>query len=443
MCNRIYVHQHIAQKNDNIKYNHYHLILSERTMDNLTRTEQILIKSNEFSTLCHLSKNLWNEALYPCRQAYFHNKHNPTLPKEKIPRYNELAGTLKISENYIGLNAQSAQQILKVLSRSWTSYWNSLKEYSRHPDKFLGKPKPPQYKPKYGEALLIFTNQQVKIQDGYLIFPKNLNLKPIKTRLPSHTNLREVRIIPKSNHYICEIIYTKISEEGIINRRWYSKSNNIIGIDLGLRNIVTIANNIGLVPIIVKGGILKSINQYYNKRKAELQSKYDRQNIKTGRAIRTLTESRNRKIKDQMHKISRTIVNYVKEHNIGSIIIGKNDGWKQEVNIGKRNNQNFVQIPHAKLIQMIEYKLDEIGCAVKIQEESHTSKCSFLDSEPVCHQDKYLGKRFSRGLFKSAKGIIINADVNGALNIIRKAIPNSFEKGIEDVVLHPMRLEVS
>ena len=234
----------------------------------LIRTEQIKIKgTKELSTLCHCSKNLWNEALYPMRQAYFHNKYHPEEPKEKIPGYNVLAGSMKTSENFKGLNAQSAQQLLKVLDRSWKSYWNAFKEYTKNPDKFLGIPKPPQYKPKDGEAILIFTNQQVSIKDRYLIFPQKLPLK-IKTRLSNDAKINQVRIIPTGLNYICEIVYETLSEEGEINNRWYAKrvnSKRIIGIDLGVRNVVTIANNIGEIPIIIKGGILKSMNQFYNK----------------------------------------------------------------------------------------------------------------------------------------------------------------------------------
>jgi len=412
----------------------------------LMRTEQIILPyDNILSELCHLSKNLWNEANYPCRAAFFHNKYNPEETKQKIPCYNVLAGMMKVSDNYKGISAQSAQQLLKVLDRSWKAYWKSLKEYAKHPDKFLGLPKPPQYKPKDGEAILIFTNQQCKIKDGYVIFPKNLQLQSIKTRLLDNTNLSEVKIIPKGTHYVCEIVYQKLNEEGEINKRWYSRINNqnrIIGIDLGTRNIVTIANNIGETPIIVKGGILKSINQFYNKSKAELQSIYDKQKIKFGTKMLHLNDKRNLKIKDQMHKISRYIVNYCLNNNIGTIVIGKNNNWKQESNMGKRNNQNFVNIPHSGLIQMLTYKAEEQGIIVKLQQESHTSKCSFMDNEPICHQKTYLGKRFSRGLFKSLNGTIINADCNAAYNIIKKAISKAFD-GIEDVVLHPIRVNCS
>lgn len=408
----------------------------------LIRTEQIQIDgTDELSALCHLSKNLWNESLYTIRHAYFHNKYHPKEPKEKIPSYNILARTMKTSENFKGLNAQSSQQLLKVLDRSWKAYWNALKKYTKNPDKFLGEPKPPQYKSKDGEAILIFTNQQVSIKDHYLTFTKKLHLK-IKTRLLDNIKLCEVRVIPKGIGYVCEIVYETLSEEGEINKRWYAKKDNlkrIIGIDFGLRNVVTIANNIGDAPIIIKGGILKSINQFYNKKKSLLQSIYDKQGIKYGTRMSQLNSKRNYKIKDMMHKISRYTIDYCLDNNIGTIVIGKNNNWKQEANMGKRNNQNFVQIPHYKLIQMLQYKSEERGIKVILQEESYTSKCSFIDSEPICHHEHYKGIRFSRGLFKSANGIVINSDVNGAYNIIRKAIPNAFAKGIEGVGLHPIR----
>jgi putative transposase len=355
--------------------------------------------------------------------------------------YSVLAGTFKTSENFQAINAQTGQQILKVLSKSWTAFFIAIKDYAG-------------YKPKDGESFLIFTNQQCSIVDGYLEFPESLKLEHIKTRLPDSTDLREVRIIPQGTGYVYEIVYNKLDEEEIINKRWYSRLNNknrIIGIDLGVRNTVTIANNMGLVPIVVKGGILKSINQFYNKQRRKFQKwKDNAEKIKfAGTKLRIidkfessllrLTDIRNRKIKDRMHKISKYIADYCKKHDISTVVIGYNENWKQESNMGRQNNQNFVNIPFYTLVRMIFYKLDRLGIKVIEQEESHTSKCSFLDNESIEHHEHYVGRR-KGGLFKSAKGIIINADVNGALDIIKKAIPNAFAKGIEDVVLHPIKV---
>ncbi len=392
----------------------------------LLRTEQIWLKPNDLiSQLCHYSKSLWNEANYIIRNEFFKTG--------KWIRYNTLAGMMKSSVNFVGLPAATAQHTLRILDRSWNSFFKAVKEYAKHPEKFLGRPKPPGYKQKCGEFVLILTNQQVKIEGGYVVFPKKLDMK-VKTRLGDDTNIREARIIPKGTGYVLEIIFKKKIVPLDLDRK------RIVGIDFGLCNIVTMANNIGEKPIVIKGGMVKSVNQYYNKRKAELQSVYIKQGIKTGFAERKLTEKRNLRIKDAMHKISRHVVNWCIDHNIGTIVIGYNEGWKQEVRLGKRTNQNFVSIPYYLLTRDIRYKGEEAGIAVTLQEESHTSKSSFLDIEAVMHHDSYAGQRISRGVFRSEKGILINADVNGALNIIRKAIPEAFADGIEGVKPHPESL---
>ncbi len=400
---------------------------------NLIRTERIQIDgTDELSNLCHLSKNLWNEANYQVRQEFFLSG--------KWTRYNTLAGNLKTSENFKSINSQTGQQILKILDRSWKSFFKAIKEFTKHPEKFLGRPKLPGYKEKDGEFMLVFTNQQVRIDDGYLVFPKSLGIDTVKTRLGDDTKISEARIIPNGTGYMLEIVYEKSVEPEILNKE------RIAGIDFGLRNIITMANNIGEQPIVIKGDVIKSVNQFYNKRRAEIQSIYDKQKIKSGTAMLTLTENRNRKIKDAMHKISRYIVDWCIDHKIGTIVIGHNDNWKQEVSLGKKNNQNFVSIPYYILQNQITYKSEEVGMKVKEQDESHTSKCSFLDNESVEHHEMYLGKRIRRGLFRSAKGILINADVQGALNIIRKAFSNAFPKGIVDgiegVGLHPKRINI-
>ncbi len=408
----------------------------------LTRTEQIWLEPNDIlSQLCHFSKNLWNEANYHIRQEFF--------AANSIPKYCDLAGTFKTSDNFQSLNAQTSQQILRVLSKSWKAFFRSIKEFSKNPEKFLGEPRIPGYKEKDGEFILIFTNQQVKIKYGYILFPKNLEIEKIKTRLRDDTKIREVRIIPKGIGYVCEIVYKTLNEEGEINRRWYSRidnENRIAGIDFGTVNVITMTNNIGLKPIAIKddGTGIKSINQFYNKKRAELQSIYDRQKIKFGTKMDVLTEKRNCKIKDAMHKISRYVIDYCKFHNIGTVVIGYNENWKQEAELGRRNNQNFISIPYYLLTNMIQYKGDEAGITVKLQEESHTSKCSFLDNESIEHHEKYMGKRIKRGLFRSARGILINADVQGAYNIIRKSEPKAFQKwdadGVGGCGLHPIRV---
>ena len=378
------------------------------------RTEQIHIKKDteSISHYAHISKNLFNEANYAIRQQFF--------KEGKRIRYNQLAFEFKTSDNFKELSSATSQHTLKVIDRSWTSYFRAVKQYNKTPHKFLGEPKIPHYKKKDGEFMLIFTNQQCKIKEGHILFPKKFNMK-FKTRLEDNTDLREVRIIPKGGVYVLEIIYNKPQP-----KEYDLNKDNIIGIDYGLNNIVTIANNIGLKPIVVKGGAIKSMNQFYNKKKAELQSVYDKQGIKYGTKMNRLTHKRNCKMKDALHKISRLIVNYCVENDIGTIVIGHNDHWKQKINLGRKNNQNFVSIPYYLLTKDIEYKSEDYGIEVKLQDESHTSKCSFIDGEEVRHHKEYVGKRIKRGLFRTKYNYIINADVNAGLNIIRKSTPEAF-----------------
>ncbi|MEM0246021.1 MAG: transposase [Thermoplasmata archaeon] len=394
------------------------------------RTERIWIEPNEnIKKLCHLSKNLYNEANYIIRQEFFKNG--------KWIRYNELDKLLKNSENYKLLPTQTSQQILMLLDKSWKSFFKTLKEWKKEPEKFKARPKLPRY--KKDNFLLIFTNQQAKIIDGKLKLPKKVGLE-VRTRL-NEVDLREVRIIPKGIGYVVEIVYDKEIDAKEIEK------DRIAGIDFGTTNIVTIANNIGIKPIVVKddGKGIKSINQFYFKEQAKLRSIYDLQKIKDGKKMRKLIDKHDRKVSDYTHKLSRFIVNWCVKHNIGKIVIGYNPNWKQAVNIGKQNNQIFTCIPYQKIIQQIIYKSEEVGIEVELQDEAHTSKCSFLDNEPIEHHDIYMGKRIKRGLFRSANGIIINADVNAAYNIIRKSEPKAFQKWNADGVggclgLHPSRL---
>ena len=295
----------------------------------------------------------------------------------------------------------------------------------------------PGYKEKNGEFILIFTNQQCIIENGMLRFPKSINME-VKTRLDD-VDLREVRIVPQGTGYAIEIVYEKeISDPD------YGIPRRIMGIDIGVSNIVTIGGNIPEQGIAVRGGMLKSINQFFNKEYARMKSISDRQfgNRHLTRKERYLFMRRNRKLKDIMHKLSRALVNYALSIRIDTIVIGHNDRWKQDADMGKRNNQNFVQIPFNMLIQQIRYKAEERGINVIIQDESYTSKCSFLDNERIEHHDSYAGKRIKRGVFRSAKGILIHGDLNAVYNIITKAIPEAFANGIEGIGLYPRSLSI-
>ena len=397
----------------------------------VVRAEQIWLQPNKIlSNLCHLSKNLYNQAIYIVKQAEEGN----------WIRYNELDKMLREeSENYSTLPAQTAQQILKLIDKSWASFFRAIKAWKQHPDKFKRKPNPPHYKKKNGEHILVLTNQQCKIKGGVVIFPKKMGGLDVKTRLPDDTNLREVRILPRGVGYVCEIVYEKevVEEEKGLER--------IVGIDLGVKNIITICNNIGKKPIVVRddGTGIKTINQFYNKEKGRLQKIYDMQGVNEGDKLRRLQVKRDRKAHDYIHKLTRFIVNWCVEHEIGTIVFGYNEDWKQNVNIGRRNNQTFTQIPFMEIIHKTSYKAEEKGIEVKEQEESHTSKCSFIDNEPIEHREEYVGRRKTRSFFRSASGKIIHADVNAGYNIIEKATPGAIPLRTREWIggcgLHPVR----
>ena len=391
-------------------------------------TERIqLKKSTALSQLCHRAKNLYNLANYTIRQRFFKDRH--------WYRYYYLNGLLNQATAYRALPIQTSQQILRLLDKNWKSFFRAMNDWKINPEKYQGGPRLPRYKPKNGESIVIFTNQQCRIKNGYLHFPKQV-VPPMKTRFAGR--FQQVRLLPKGTYYIVEIIYDCASIYLDLPK------DRILMIDLGLNNLVTGANNVGLPPFVIKGGVVKSINQFYNKEQSRLSSIKDKQIIR-GQTIRLqrLTLKRNNKIQDFFHKASKKIIDYCIVNEFGTIIIGYNAGWKQNINIGKRNNQNFVYIPLQKLIHKIQYKARLVGIEVILEDEGYTSRCSFLDNEPIKRHKVYLGKRISRGLFQAGDGTIINADVNSGYNIGRKAIPNAFSAdGIEGLGLHPYSMPI-
>ena len=407
----------------------------------IIKKEHSLFK--DVDALCFLSKNLYNKANYIIRQEFINTskeKEQGKVINAKWVRYYDLQKQLQQSNDvdYIALPRKISQQVIMQLDRNWKSFFKAIKEWKRTPAKFKGQPSLPRYKHKTkGRNMLIYTIQAIsktKLKSG-IIQLSNTDIK-IKTK---QSNIQQTRIIPlKNKAYKIEIIYEKQ-----IETRNTDKSR-IASIDIGLDNLATVTSNVKeFKPLIINGRPLKSMNQYFNKRKAEMVSNVMKENKdrRTSNTIEKLVFKRNNKIDDYMHKASKTIVSKLVEFNIGTLVIGKNDRWKTEINIGDRNNQNFVSIPHAKFIEMLQYKCQLKCIDVMLQQESHTSKCSLLDFEPIEHREKYVGKRVKRGLFTSAEGIKINADVNGSGNIMRKAIPNCFTaNGIEGVVVSPIRI---
>lgn len=389
------------------------------------RVEKHSLKDKELDNLCFLSKNLYNYANYCLRQSF--------IKTGKLP--NEFEFTKKLAKrnqtDYRNLPAQSSQQVIKLLYKNWKSFFKAIKDYKKNPEKYLGRPKLPKYKKKDGRNIVIFTNQQCKLQGNFIKFPNKL-FRNLKTKV---TNLQEVRIIPGLSCYTIEVIYKK-------EKRIHEKleKEKFLSIDLGLTNLATCINNVGKKPFIVNGRPLKSINQFFNKKRSTLMSFVKDKGI--SKKIIRLTNKRNNKIQDYLHKSSRLIINYCICNNIGKIFIGYNKNWKQNIEIGKRNNQNFVSIPFYLLIKQIQYKAEEIGIEVILTEESYTSKIDHFAKEELQKQTTYLGKRIKRGLFQSSTKKIINADVNGAIGIARKVIGADIFKYLADrgFMENPVRL---
>ena len=474
------------------------------------------------SSRCHIAKNIWNQTQHLILEQLEITK--------KVPTYGFLDKKLNNKkyykdnpeyDNYHQLPAQTSQHVIRMCQEAWVNYKKGKYEHNYDPDKFTGKPRKPKFKKKDGEYILKFTNQEIKFRerdDGRveMMFPGIRGIEEkIKPIIIGNINDKdsyilnlllgkfdEARIIPDSNGYWIEVVCDmEVCIEEYYVEKYKLNEDIIMSIDLGVDNLVAITDNIGNQPIIVSSDIVKAENQWYNKRRAELNSVYDRQKIgcllpkregdiiryiknKYGMAIgckypkrygeiidyltiengpkmKTLTKNRNNLVLDALHKLSRTLVKRALQIKAKSIIFGKNLLWKQNINIGRKNNQNFAQIPHSKLIKMTRYKALEVGIDVYDFTEEYTSKCSFPDTEDMCHHEQYMGKRVYRGLFVASQGFEINADAQGSYNILRKNIDKviknktkfdnvypkfTIDSIIEGVVAHrlvPIRLSIA
>ncbi|KST64514.1 RNA-guided endonuclease InsQ/TnpB family protein [Mastigocoleus testarum] len=322
----------------------------------------------EIDNLCFLAKNLYNYANYLIRQSF--------IFEGKYLNYNAMEKLCQGSADYKALPAKVAQQILMRLHEAWQGFFSSLASYKEEPEKFFCSPRIPSYLHKTnGRFPCIYTIQA--ISKKYL---KHSQIKPSKTNIVIPTNvnqIRQVRLVPKGSYYVFEVVYKRLEEPQI------HTSDGIAGIDIGLNNLAAVTSNIkGFKPILVNGKPLNKINAYYHKIRSKLQSLLPSKH-KTSHQIQNLTRKRNFKIYDYLHKSSRLIIDYLAANQIGTLIIGHNDKWKQSIGLGKRNNQNFVSIPFDRFISMLKYKAKLIGIKVIITEESYTSKCSFIDEEPL------------------------------------------------------------
>ena len=359
--------------------------------------------------------------------------------------YDFLDFVLKDSDCFKDLGSNSSQQTLRSLINNWNSFFKGIKEYKKNPDKYLGRPKLPKYKnTKTGKYPLFLCNNQFRIENGYLYFawiPLKAFNNMFKINIPKDSKLIQLRVIPRNNIYNMELIYEK--EISDIND--LKESTRVCGIDLGINNFATLTNNVGTKPIIINGRIIKSINQYYNKKLAYYKSILKKSNNKDwSNNLDQLTTKRNNKIKYYMHYASKIVIEYCVNNNIDTIIIGNNPEWKQNSTMRKKVNQTFVQLPYENFINMIRYKAEDVGIKVILTNESYTSGTSFLDGEMPIKENYNKSRRIARGLFKSNSGKLINSDVNGSLQIIKKVIPNAFEGyGIEGLDLTPVIINVA
>ena len=376
---------------------------------------------NSIKYLCHIAKNLTNEAIYNVRQHYF--------KEGKYLSYHQNYSLLKSSPNYKTLNSNMAEQILREVDGSFKSFFGLLKlakkgEYSFKDCKL------PNYLPKDGYTTLIIGF--VRLNGNKLVLPYSNSFRkdhdPVEITIPPilvDRKIKEIRIIPKSKARFFEIQY--IYEAECIQRNL--NPNNALALDLGVNNLVTAVSNSGK-SFIIDGKRLKSINQWFNKKNARLQSIKDKQHLGkvTTNRQKVIARDRNNKVNDYMNKAARIIINYCIENDIGTLVVGYNETFQRESRLGKNNNQNFVNIPFGRLLKKFEYLCELNGIVFVKQEESYTSKSSFWDKDeiPKYNADtptkyNFSGMRIQRGLYKTASGYIFNADVNGALNIMRKS----------------------
>jgi IS605 OrfB family transposase len=374
-----------------------------------------------------LSKNLYNVAIQYINEIYQSEK--------RYVNYYEV-NRVFIDRNvveYRALSANVSQQVLMQVDRCWKSYFKALREYNLHPNKFKAKPNPPKQKDKIWQRnCLTYTRNvisQAALKNELIILNSEDSL--IRTRLKSVSQVKVVKLNEQKIKVL--LIYDKQADKKI-------SSDVYAGCDVGVSNLLTVCfNDKSIKPVIISGGPLKSINQYYHKQVSKARSKL-KNGTKSSKRIRKLGYKHNMKIYDYIHKSSRAVVKMLNENNVSKIVIGYNPEWKQHVSLGRKNNQNFVSIPFLKEINAVAYKCELAGIEVVIREESYTSKCSFLDMEKIRKREKYVGKRIRRGLFQAADGRIINADLNAAYNILKKEVPNAFANGIEGVAVRPFRI---
>ena len=375
--------------------------------------------TEELDKLFRISNNLYNQALYLFRQR---------LDADCVwTWYNDMDKLMKNVVNLEGecnyklLPSVVSQQLLRVLDKNIKSYCKSIKDWKKHPEKYKGMPQMPHYRKRGGMMSITYTKSGTSIKNGIIKLSRGtkIHIPQLEKYCDVLKSWQQVRLIPNNRDIKVEIIYEQEIKQADVSK------DKCAAIDIGLDNLATMVTDEGCA--IFSGKYLKSYNQYFNKTLSHLRSIKDKQGIKrsTRRIIR-MYDKRDRYFEDAFHKVSRQIVDMLVEKKIGRLIVGYNAGWKQESDMGKRNNQKFVQTPFARLTSYLKYKCEMVGIDFVEHEESYTSKCDALALEPIGKHEQYLGRRTNRGLFRSSIGKLINADQNGALNIMRKVVGDSY-----------------
>ena len=406
----------------------------------LTKSEYKMLRE-----MCRYSNNLYNCAVYEVRQYFF--KTNEYIPYEK---YYHIC---KLNENYKLIQAGVAQQTLKVVERSFKSFFALLK--LKREGKYNEKVRLPKYRKKGDIFNLVLSTNAITIHNGILTIPMSRTFskqhKKAKIRIAVPERLkdkefREIRIIPlyKGKHFKIQYSYKAEPEPKHLNKK------NSISIDIGVDNLASCITNTG-TSFIMDGRKIKSINRYWNKRKAKLQSIAARQGFHITEQIYNLTGKRNNRIDDYMKKTARYIINHCIANDIGTVVCGYNKDFKRNINLGKKNNQQFTQISFNKLFSAIKNLCERYDMTYIEQEESYTSKASFLDFDeiPVFNKNKkvdyqFSGKRIHRGLYRTKNGTLVNADINGACNILRKSKQNfKYEELCRGLLASPLRIKIN
>ena len=423
------------------------------------------IHYKECDMLCYVAKNLYNSSLYVIRQHFF--KTNKFTDGKYIDKNGKEQNQWVYSNTYLyhamkdspefrtnqhaeynglSVNTKVLKQVYIQVNQAFSNYFEAKKDYKNNTGKYKGMPGLPNYKKKTGRVTMTFPKDAigvVKIPGYVTLSGTNICVKLYRA---NKDNIKQVKIVPLASGYDIVISYEVGEVLTITNHSKYA------AIDLGLNNLATLtSNDTCFKPFIVNGRPLKSINQYFNKKKAKITSELPK-NIYFSKKLGKLYTKRNHKIRDYMHKASDYIVKQLIQSGITCLIVGSNKHWKTSINIGTRNNQNFVSIPYYKFKNMLRYKCALVGIEFIEHEESYTSKCSFLDMEDICKHvdangsDCYVGKRVKRGLFRSGTNALINADMNGSYNILRKVagddifVYNDISDLVEGYAVSPSRV---